>query len=300
MQRNVSAVNHFFVQNTHGVYIMETLLTIRDLQDLLRVSEATLRRWLAEARKGTGDFPKPVNGFKRKLLFRPVDVEAWAGYQRQYYVKNGQQTETFDHYRRAVAAWVKHYGNESVDAFVPLSLVFLQKQWVEKEYARLTVNRYVGIIKQAFKHGVKYGWVDAHTHFALQAVDNLKAGRTKAPEPRQVKPVADAVVDKTLPFLQPIVADMVRVQRLCGMRPQDVRNMRSCDIDQSGDVWKYTPFTHKTEHQGKKRAVPVGMSSVATTHWKINLRNYRSANAHAGIVGTPFGVSSLAASPFIS
>jgi hypothetical protein len=128
----------------------------------------------------------------------------WA---EEYYVKHGQQTETFDHYRRAVAAWVKHYGNESVDAFAPLSLVFLQKQWVEKGYARRTINYYVCIIKQAFKHGVKYGWVDAHTHFALQAVDNLKAGRTKAPEPRQVKPVADDVVDKTLPFLPPIVAD---------------------------------------------------------------------------------------------
>jgi adenine-specific DNA-methyltransferase len=197
--------------------------------------------------------PNHATDFARTLL-------QWA---EEYYVKNGQQTETFDHYRRAVAQWVKHYGDESVDAFTPLSLVFLQKQWVEKGYARLTVNFYVSIIKQAVKHGVKFGWAEANTHYALQAVDNLKAGRTKAPEYRKVKPVDAEIVEKTLPFLPSIVADMVRVQRFSGMRPQDVRNMRSCDIEQTGDVWKYTPFTHKTEHQGKKRAVPVGPRAQA-------------------------------------
>ena len=155
------------------------------------------------------------------------------------------------------------YGHESVDAFTPLSLVFLQKQWVEKGYARLTINFYVSIIKQAFKHGVKFGWVDAPVHYALQAVDNLKAGRTKAPEYRKVKPVDTEIVEKTLPFMPPIVADMVRVQRLCGMRPQDIRNMRACDIDRTGDVWRYVPYTHKTEHKGKQRIIAVGPRAQA-------------------------------------
>jgi integrase len=180
-----------------------------------------------------------------------------------YYVKNGQQTDTFDHYRRAVALWVKLYGHEPVDAFTPLSLTFLQKQWIEMGYARLTINYYVSIIKQAFKYGVKFGWVEALTHYALQSVDNLKAGRTKAPEYKKVKAVGADVVEKTLPFLQPIVADMVRVQRFCGMRPQDVRNMRSCDIDRSGEIWRYVPYTHKTEHQDKQRIIAVGPRAQA-------------------------------------
>jgi len=70
-------------------------------------------------------------------------------------------------------------------------------------------------------------------------------------EPLHIEPVDDAIVDRTLPFLPPIVADMVRVQRLCGMRPQDVRNMRAIDIDRTQKVWRYVPFTHKTEHQKK-------------------------------------------------
>ena len=179
----------------------------------------------------------------------------WA---ENYYVKDGKPTATFGHCRTAVSLLVQYYGQEPVDNFTPLSLDFIQKQWVDTGHARPSINRYVRIVKQAFKHGVKFGWVNANTYYALQAVDSLKAGRTKAPEYRKVKPVVDDVVEKTLPFLPPIVADMVRVQRLCGMRPQDVRHLRAIDIDQSGDVWRYTPFTHKMEHEDKERVVAIG------------------------------------------
>ena len=62
---------------------MQKLLTLRDLLPILQVSEPTIRRWLAEARRGTGNFPKPINGFKRKLLFHPAEIERWAGCQQQ-------------------------------------------------------------------------------------------------------------------------------------------------------------------------------------------------------------------------
>jgi integrase len=180
-----------------------------------------------------------------------------------YYVKNGKPTETFGHVQRAIAPLVLYYGNESVNNFTPLSLVFLQDHWIEQGYARLTVNRYVCVIKQAFKHGVKFGWVEPQIHYGLLAIDSLKAGRTKAPEYDDVPPVDNDTVDRTLPFLPPIVADMVRVQRLCGMRPQDVRHIRTCDIDRTGDVWVYRPFTHKTEHHGKKLTKAIGPRAQA-------------------------------------
>jgi predicted DNA-binding transcriptional regulator AlpA len=65
---------------------MRKLLTFRDLLLILQISEPTLRRYIANARRGTGNFPLPVNdGFKRKLLFRPEDIESWlaAGRQQQ-------------------------------------------------------------------------------------------------------------------------------------------------------------------------------------------------------------------------
>jgi len=51
---------------------------------------------------------------------------------------------------------------------------------------------------------------------------------------------------------------MVRIQRFISGRPQDVLNMRRCDIDMSNEVWKYIPFTHKTKKRGKVRELPIG------------------------------------------
>jgi len=160
------------------------------------------------------------------------------------------QPKSFNHVKTAMGFLVKHYGRESADNFAPMSLVFLQKQLVEHGYARLMVNRYVAIIKQAFKHGTKFGWVNPQTSYALQVVDNLKKGRTKAHEYRDVKPVDTDDIEKTLLELPKRVADMARIQRLCVMRPQDVCNLRLVDIDRSGDVWLYRPHTHKTAHLG--------------------------------------------------
>jgi len=62
---------------------MRQFLTLKDLIFILNESEATIRRRHAEARRGVGNFPQSVNGYKRKLLFRPEDIESWAAAVRQ-------------------------------------------------------------------------------------------------------------------------------------------------------------------------------------------------------------------------
>ena len=54
------------------------------------------------------------------------------------------------------------------------------------------------------------------------------------------------------------MARMVRLHLLTGMRPGEVCSMRLCDIDRSGDVWKYSPEGHKTEHHGRSRVILLG------------------------------------------
>jgi integrase len=171
------------------------------------------------------------------------------------------QPKSFSHIKMAMGFLVKHYGRELADNFAPMSLVFVQKKLVEHGYARPIVNRYIGIIKRAFKHGAKFGWVNPQTSYALQVVDNLKKGRTKAHEFQDVKPVDPDDVEKTLAKLPKRVADMARIQRLCVMRPQDVCNLRAVDIDRSGDVWLYRPCTHKTAHLGEVLTKYIGATA---------------------------------------
>jgi hypothetical protein len=52
-----------------------------------------------------------------------------------------------------------------------------------------------------------------------------------------VKPVPDEYVLAVFPKLNPVVRAMAQVQELAGMRPQDIRNMRTCDLDMTSDVW---------------------------------------------------------------
>lgn len=88
----------------------------------------------------------------------------------------------------------------------------------------------------------------SETKAALYDVPGLKTGETSAPDYPKIKSVDFETVLKTIPFCHPVLADMILVQMYAGMRPQDVCNMRLCDIDRSGDVWEYAPWEHKTEH----------------------------------------------------
>jgi integrase len=158
---------------------------------------------------------------------------------------------------------VQHYGKNTVSDFGPLSLVFLRDKWVESGKARKSINRYTAIIRQAVKWGVSRELVPAAVWHALQSVENLKAGRTSAKEYRIIQPINEETVLKTIPFMPPIIADMVRIQLLIGGRPQDVCNMRSCDIDRSEDVWRYRPFRHKTKYKSKTAERAVGPKAQA-------------------------------------
>jgi len=173
------------------------------------------------------------------------------------------QPKSFAHTNKAMEFLVKHFGGESVNNFAPLSLVFIQKKLVEHGYARPMVNRYVGVIKRAFKHGAKFGWVEPSTSYALQVVDNLKKGRTKAHEFRDIKPVDPDVFEKTLAELPKRIADMCRIQRNSTMRPQDICNLRICDIDRTGDVWLYRPPEHKTAYLGEVLTKYIGTKAQA-------------------------------------
>ena len=158
----------------------------------------------------------------------------------------------------------KLYGKQLVSHFGPAALKTIRRQYLNEGLSLGTINGYIGIIKQVFYWGSEEGIVSAEVAGALRMTKMLQKGRSVAKENAPVEPVADETVEKTVPHIRPAeVQDMVRVQRLIAGRPQDVYNMRFCDIDRSGEVWKYTPFTHKTKKKGKVRELPIGPKAQA-------------------------------------
>lgn len=128
----------------------------------------------------------------------------------------------------------------------------------QKPHCRIRVNGQVKRIRRMFKWGVENDLVPVAVHQALCAVAPLKRGRTQAIESEPVQPVSRAVVEETLPILRPMLGDMVLLQLETGMRPGELVVLRGCDIDMTGAVWLYRPSTHKTEHHGHERIIPIG------------------------------------------
>ena len=151
------------------------------------------------------------------------------------------------------------YGAQPVTNFTPAALKTIRRQYLDRNICRDTINGYMQIIKHVFDWGCEEEIVPAAVAGALRTVKALQRGRTAAPEYRVVGPVADDAVELTLAHIKSLqVQDMIRVQRLISGRPQDVFNMRLCDVDQFGEVWKYAPYTHKTKHRGKIRLLAIG------------------------------------------
>lgn len=124
--------------------------------------------------------------------------------------------------------------------------------------SRRYINDNVDRIRRIFKWAVSEELVPAAVHQALQTVAGLRKGRTAARENPGVRPVSDGLVEATLRYLPAVVADMVRFQRLTGARPAEVCMIRPCDLDATGEIWRYVPEFHKTEHHDRERIIFIG------------------------------------------
>lgn len=175
-----------------------------------------------------------------------------------YYLKNGKLTREYGCISEALRVAREDFDVERVDRFGPRALKTVQKRMIELGWSRKYINKQIGRIVRMFKWGVGEQLVRPDTWQALRAVDGLKKGRTKAPDYEPVEPVADGVVEATLPHLSEIVADMVRVQRLTGCRPGEVCMLRPADVDRSEDVWRFRFEEHKMQHKDKSRIVWIG------------------------------------------
>ena len=188
-------------------------------------------------------------------------VEVLAAYWRfakTYYVKDGKPTNEQAALKLLIRDTRKLYGDIAAVDFGPKALKTVRQVWLERGQARPTINKNMRRLSRMFRWAAAEEMIPVTVYQALATVPGLKRGRTVAPEPPPILPVDIAVVQKTLPYLPPIVSDMVRIQLLTGMRPGEICKFRPCDVDRNSDVWEYKPRSHKTEHHGRSRIVFIG------------------------------------------
>ena len=129
--------------------------------------------------------------------------------------------------------------------------------------SRTTVNAYMARIRRMWAWALDAALIPAVVKAELSQVQPLKPNRTTLREPVPVTPVADADIERTVAAMPENTADMVRVHRLTGMRPEEVCAMRWKFIDRSATPWIYRPPFHKTQWRGMIRAVLIGPKARA-------------------------------------
>lgn len=199
-------------------------------------------------------------------------VELLALYDDHAQVYYGGSRE-YENLKDVMSTLRAYFGRLAVSAFTATALDELRRHMAAgthlpggkrtRALARTTINSRVGRVLRIFRWGVSRGLVEANKLVELEALESLRAGHCEARETAEVEPVSDDVIDATLPHLPAMVADMVRVQRLCGARPGEICSMKTSEIDRTGKMWVYRPAKHKNAFRKHTRSIPLGPKARA-------------------------------------
>lgn len=188
---------------------------------------------------------------------------AYFQHAQSYYRKGGKQTKTLFMVQSAMKQLNRLFADLPADQFGPKRLREVQSAMIQEGFCRRYINQLVGTIRRAFRWGVAEEIIPSSVWHGLQAVPDLRRGRSTARETPPVLSVDPAVVAATLPHLPPILADMVRLQQLTGMRPGETCAIRPQDVVfEEGGTACYRPESHKMEHHGRERRVFLGPQAV--------------------------------------
>jgi len=186
-------------------------------------------------------------------------VQAYLDFAKGYYLDaNKQTTREVDNIKRALAHLVDVYPTLPPEEFGPLKLKEVREAMIETGLSRGVVNQRVGVVKRMFKWAASEELVPVNVYHGLLAVDGLKRGRSEAKETDPIMPIAEGHVYAVLPYATPVVAAMIELQLLTGMRSGEMVIMRPMDLETTGAIWQYRPATHKTAYRGHRRVVAIG------------------------------------------
>lgn len=197
-----------------------------------------------------------------------------------YYVSaDGKPTSMIDTIRMGIRA-LREFQNLPAAEFGPRLLEEVTKKLVEQPLqrrknpdgspmyrSRKTINAALKAIKLMFKWGVGVELIPPETHAKLAAAPLLKRGRSAARETPPRQPVEDAVIEATLPYLPPMIAVMVKLQRLIGCRPGELCRMRPCELKRvlgrSFTLLEWKPGQHKNDWREQEAQRIIGPRAAA-------------------------------------
>jgi integrase len=222
-------------------------------------------------------------GAAADLSLNEIILAYWEHAQTYYRHTDGTPTGEVDAIRLALRPLKRLYGHTPAADFDSLALEAVRDEMIRGGRCRNRVNKDMSRVRRMFRWAAAKKLVPLSVHQGLATVEGLRAGRSKARETEPVRPVAEQVVEATLPHMRPQVAAMARLQLLTGMRPGEVVVMRGMDLEMTGKVWAYRPGSdagphgkHKTAYRGQARVILIGprAQEVVRPWLRLNLQVY--------------------------
>lgn len=201
-------------------------------------------KWTLEA----GDRPEVVRTMSDL-------VKAYLAHCREYY----RGSREVDNVRRALGHVLTAMPDRPTEEFGPKALKTVRESMIEDGLARKTVNQRVNVIKRMMRWAVSEETVPPSAAHALDAVAGLRRGRSRARETRPVLPVPVNHALETARFAPRVIADMIRLQMLVGMRPGELCLMQPCHLTRVDDeVTLFEPPEHKNAWRDQAIVYAIG------------------------------------------
>jgi hypothetical protein len=185
-------------------------------------SRAEYQRVLAELEAHGGRYPVNDDGTAAAgLTLNELALLFWRHAKDYYRLADGSPSRELEHYKYALKPLLALYGHTPANAFGPKALKAVRQQlidgtWLTPEeragretrgrptrLCRKVINQRVEHIKRVFAWAVGEQLIPPTVHDALLRLPGLRRGHEGTYDRPKVKPVADAVVRATLPYLVP-------------------------------------------------------------------------------------------------
>lgn len=217
-------------------------------------SDRRYKAWVAELLAGNPEPPTDLGSVTvDELAFRFLN-----------YAKRKYSYGEYTNIKQALRVTLKLHGDTACNRFGPRALIEVRQRMIEADWPRNRINEQVGRVRRMFRWGVSQEMVRVHVSLALRELLPLRRGEVPGlRESEPVRPAKPEQVAAVLTELTPMLADMVRLHSLTGMRPGELFIMRPVDIDQTDAIWVYRPHQHKNKHRGQPLAYALGPQAQA-------------------------------------
>ena len=197
----------------------------------------------------TGDWPAEIVP-QKPLTVMELGIK-YLAFAVAYYGHNKKGRTEAVNLKYAIEPMSDLWGSRLASEFGPAHLKTVRKALIKRGQVRRTVNKRATQIVACFKWAVEEGLVEPDVWQRLAAVKPIAPGREGAVDNPDVQPVTSSQYELALPFLPARVRIAIQIQRLTGMRSQELLKMRPQDCDKSREHWIYRLEKHKTlEHVG--------------------------------------------------